>query len=330
MKRYGKMVVFCIAVLIFSGCSNTVQKKDERITVAYISKDLEHTWFQAVSRGIQEKCEEKDAQYLAYNAEYNDDLCLDAVKDALNKGARAIMITSTNQKLGAEISKMCKEKGAMLVTIDDNMKDEEGKELPHVGMPYKELGMLGGNALVKKAKEEGFFESKKEIKILQIIVTDLSVFTERMDAFADAIFHQSNLTENNVVLIQVEKGMYEDVYKGVNDFIQEQDDMDNYWLICGANDDCAVATMHALIDNGVMQNDVIACGIGGYNLSIEEFEKKNENYIAILTQPEEEGKEAGEHVFEYLEDQKEFKGEVSIGGKVITSNNYRLYMNDEG
>jgi ABC-type sugar transport system substrate-binding protein len=325
-RKWLCLIMFTGMAILAAGCKT---KEKEELSLAYISKDLSHAWYQEITEGIRSGCEEKGIRYLEYDAAYDDKACLEAVEDALDNDVSAVLLTITNQKLGPEIVRLCEQKETVLVSIDDNILDEKGREIPLVGMPYKELGTLGGNALVRKAEEKGFLDDKENIVVLQMIVPGLTTFTERMEAFKDAILNQTELTEENFVTVEVPHGMYDDVYKNILEYVNGREDVrEKKWLICGANDDCAAGAMYALRDMKIPMGQIIACGIGGYNVSAKVFEEENANYIAILAQPEEEGREAVEMVCDYLKEGKEIRGTVAIGGQIITRDNYRMYMND--
>lgn len=330
MRRYSWLIFSLFFFLLLAGCQgNLVKNEDSTIKLAYISKDLEHYWFQQVKSGIESKCQEKGIKVECFNAEYDDDKCMNLVKKIVKEKYDGLLICTTNQELGEEIGKLCREAEIPVVTIDDSMKDDEDKAFPYVGMATREVGAIGGSALAKMAEEKKFpFESGK-VRILEIDVPSLSVFRDRLTGYEEALFTNLALTKKDVVTIEGTTGMYESNYdKAIKYFQDNPPEKDLYWIICGSNDDCALASMHALKVLGVPQEQMIACGLGGYELSIQEFEEENRNYITVMTQPDVEGAQAAEMLYENLVNGKEMDTSIILGGAVATCDNYLIYFDD--
>lgn len=76
--------------------------------------------------------------------------------------------------------------------------------------------------------------------------------------------------------------------------------------------------MHVLRELGVPAERILACGLGGYELSIREFETGNSNYITVMTQPDVEGAKAAEMMYEYLVNGTEMNTSIILGGVVAT------------
>lgn len=255
---------------------------------------------------------------------------MDAVRETLESGISGIMICTTDQALGPEIAELCEKAEVPLLTIDDTMKDGDGVQLPHVGMAAEEMGILGGLALSRLAQERGFFESAGEVKIVELDIPDLSVFRQRLGGYEDALFSNTPLTSEDVICVAVPDGMYENNYTTFEAYLQENPpEPDSKWIICGVNDDSALAPMHALTAAGIPQEQILACGLGGYELSITEFESKNYNYITAMTQPYEEGAQAAQMLYDCFANDIPMKDSILLGGKIATCDNYLIYFNYE-
>lgn len=324
-KRRNALLILMLAGVLCISCSKNPRPK---LKFGYVTKGLEYDWFQMQKSGMETKCRELDIELKCFDANFDDEACLEMVGKVIEENCDALMICPTNQDLGPEIGRMCEEAGIPVITLDDSMKDASGKTYPHIGMPTKEVGALGGVALGKMAEERQFFEEGNIVKILELDVPRLSVFRERLDGYEESLLMNSELTRKDIVVIDVPDGMYEkNVIETKKFFSQNACDDVTHWIICGANDEAATAAMHVLKDRGFNMEHVIACGLGAGELSVAEFEAGNTNYIATMLQPDMEGSKAVEMLYNYLENGEPLADTTLMGGKVATSDNYMIYYN---
>lgn len=329
MKRSILLMLCVVLILSLAACErNTTEPDRQMIRLAYISKDLKHYWFQQVVSGIRSRCMEYGIEYSAFDAHFDDETCMNQVDEIIAEGYDGLMICTTNQQLGAEIGKKCAEANIPVVTIDDTMRDHKGSTFSHVGMATREVGGIGGVALAKLANDRGFFDEGNRTAILELTVNSLSVFQERLDGYNEALFTNADLTADDIVLIDTPDGMYENNRAALSAYFSEHDSSDvTHWIICGANDDCALSCMHQLRDMGFDMDHVIGCGLGGYELSIQEFEEGNPNYISIMLQPDVEGSKATELLYNCLVNDQPMSSSLLLGGKLATCDNYLVYFN---
>ena len=74
------------------------------------------------------------------------------------------------------------------------------------------------------------------------------------------------------------------------------------------------------------RDHIIACGLGGYELSVQEFENGNQNYITVMTQPDMEGAKGAEMLYENITEGKPISSSYVLGGMVATCDNYMIYF----
>ncbi len=348
MKTSVRIVVLAVAavfvmMVMLSGCGNTAapekkaeetkaatakadEKKAEqpakKVRIGYISKMLTHPWFIQESMGLEKKAKELGADYVAIDANLKDEQCLAAVDNLIAQKIDALAICATNQGLGPVIAKKCKEAGIALCTIDDNMTDDEGKPIPHVGMPTKEVGIIGGEALGKMAKENGFFKEGNVVKVLQIDVPTVSVFKPRLDGYKEGLQKLCPELKDADFIVQGGKdGMFDDNLKVASSIINANPKV-THWIITGANDDCALAPLKILQENKFNMENALACGLGGYELSLEQFKQGNKSYICTITQPDVEGEKAAQMLYDYVVSKKPMEEMTLVGGKIATVDNY--------
>lgn len=329
MKNLKRGMILFL-VLLLAGCGNTDDDAERKLRIAFIAKDLEHYWFQREKEGMEKKCMELGIRVDSYDAYYDDEKCMDLVESIIRDQYDGLVICTTNQELGPGIGKLCQEAELPVVTIDDSMVDAEGREFPLVSMACKEVGGIGGVALSRLASEAGFPEDRSQVRIVEMDVPTLSVFRERLTGYEEALFSLLGLSEEQVTIIAGDTGMYVDNCQKIREYFRtEPPDSKCFWIVCGVNDDCALAPMHMLAEFGVPCEQVIACGLGGYELSVQEFQKNNRHYITVMTQPDVEGEQAVEMLYYHIAEGVELKDSVVLGGAVATCDNYLLYFGDE-
>lgn len=328
MVKHTKQKIILLAFLVGTFCVSCGREPVQRLKFGYVTKGLEYDWFQMQKNGMEAKCSELGIELECFDADFDDDVCLEMVRSVIDEGCDALMICPTNQELGPEIGKMCEKAGIPVVTLDDSMVNESGRTYPHIGMPTKEVGALGGVALGKLAEEKGFFEEGNVVKILELDVPQLSVIRERLDGYEESLLMNTNLKREDIVVIDVPDGMYKKNMEASEKFFSDHPYREvTHWIICGANDETATAAMHVLKKRGADMENVIACGLGAGELSIAEFEVGNSNYIATMLQPDMEGSKAVEMLYKYLEKGEPLPETTLMGGKIATSDNYMIFYN---
>lgn len=330
MKKF--LMILMTAATMFSvyGCRGEQEKDEKSIKIAFVCKDLEHYWFQQEKSGMEKKCQELNLVLQCFDSDYDDEKCMKQVQKAAEE-FDGLIICTTSQELGEEIGKLAEKKGIAVVTIDDSMADHNGKAMPFVGMAFREVGAIGGRALAKMAQKQGFLKQNSRVHILEVDVKNVSTFRERLIGYEEALFQSLGLGEEDVEIIESDTGMYQENREKVEEWLAGRDlSPEDCWIICGANDDCALAPMHVLKERGVPQERIIACGLGGYDLSMEEFKLENRNYITVMTQPDVEGAQAVQMLYEYILQGKEMDSEVVLGGAVATCDNYLIYFANSG
>lgn len=351
-----KMIALLLALmmLVFAGCSTPAdqaeeqgtdgadtsttdtsntetdgEQSDDQLKFVYISKDLTHPWFVQEDMGIAKACDELGIEYTSIDSGMNDEKCLADVDSAFAMGADALLICMTNQSMGPDIARRCKEEGVVMITIDDNVVDENGDPVPHIGMPTKEVGTLGGEELGRMAMERGFFDEGNKVKVLQIDVPTTTVFAPRLEGYREGLMNTTPLTEDDFIVVDTTEGMYEDNLAAASPVIVANPDV-THWIITGANDDCALAPLALLKEQGFDMDNTLGCGLGGYETSLAEFKAGNPNYIAIVLQPDVEGYEATYLAYENIVNGTEIPELTEVNGAIANAENYLdFYPNGE-
>ena len=302
--------------------SDAEPASDEPIKIAYISKMLTNPWFVLQDQGLKDKADELGVEYFSIDANLDDEACDAAIDNALAQGIDGLAICITNQGNGPAVAMKCKEKGVALITCDDNIVDENDDPVPHVGMPTEEVGVIGGEMLAQKATEAGFFDEGNVVKVLQIDAPDVSVLAPRLAGYKKALLENTPLTEDDFIYVETEECMLEDSIASVQPVLQAHPEV-THW-ICGAvNDDSAVAALKAIEEQGkIPVENTMICGLGGYSLAVEEFEKGNANFMTVVLDPYGEGAQAMQILYDYITKGTAMPEVTYVNGTVATLDNW--------
>lgn len=326
MKR---IITVCAALLlaaVFALPATAAEKKTAgKLKFAYVCKMLTHPWFIEEENGIKARAKKLGIDYVGVDANLDDEACMQAVDNVLGQGADALMIVVTQQSLGPAVVDKCREAGIPVVTIDDTIKDSAGKQIPHVGLPTVETGEMGGHALAKLAKERGFFKPGNVVKVMQIDMSFLSVVHDRTVGYKKALQADLPQLKDGDFIVQDSKtGMFEENLPVASAILNSNPKV-THWIVTGINDDGAIAPLRIFEENDFPMENVLACGLGGYKLSYEEFQKSHNSYIVTKLQPFAEGETAVQILHDFLTKKKAMPLNTLVPGVVVTKETYKNY-----
>ncbi len=333
MKKVLAMVMTALMLLSVASCNNGAGTSKEsastesngakdKIKIAYISKMLTNPWFVSEDEGLKAKAKELGVEYFSIDANLKDEACDAAIDNALAQDIDGLAICITNQGNGPALAIKCREKGVELITLDDNIVDENKKPVAHVGMPTKDVGVLGGEMLAKYANERNFFAAGNVVAVMQIDAPDISVLRPRLDGYKEALMAKTPLKDSNFIYVETSECMLEDSLAAAQATIQAHPEV-THW-ICGAvNDDSAVAFLKALEEQGkIPLKNILACGLGGYSMAVQEFEKGNDSYMTVVLNPYGEGEIAMQTLYNKIKNGTAMPLVTHVNGKVATLANW--------
>jgi L-arabinose transport system substrate-binding protein len=326
IKETVLVLLALLTVFAFNACKKSApEAAEKKLKFVYISKMLSHPWFKQEEMGIIKATQELGIDYVGIDSNLSDEKCLADIDSVFSMNADALLICITNQSMGPNVAELCRAEGVELITIDDNIVDEFGNPVPHVGMPTKESGVLGGKALAELAVKRNFFAPGNVVKVLQIDVPTTTVFAPRIEGYREALMAGTPLKAEDFIVVDTSEGMYEDNLEVSAPVILANPNV-THWIITGANDDCALAPMTVLEEQGFNMDNTLACGLGGYEMSLEEFKNGNKNYICIVLGPDVEGYQAVKIVYDKIVNGVEMPATTLVSGSIADSENYLTYF----
>ncbi len=306
-----------------TAAATTAAKETKELTFGYISKLLTHPWFTAESAGIEKFCKENGIKYISADANMDDERCLELVDDLINQGIDALFICVTSQGIGPAVTEKCEKAGIPVMTIDDTIVDQNGKPVPHVGMPTKDVGIMGGEALAALATERDFFATGNVYKLMNVGSAKLSVLMERTDGYTEAITAKTPIKDPaDVIFVETEDGMMNNALPACNATVSANPNV-THWIATGINDDCAIAAIRSFEELGIDKANYLACGIGGYDLALEELDKGNSSFITTGLRPDNEGYKAGELMNNFLTKDEALPEITYMNGTIVDVSNYK-------
>jgi len=150
----------------------------------------------------------------------------------------------------------------------------------------------------------------------------LSVLMERTEGYTEAIVKNTPIKDPaDIVFVETEDGMMNNALPAVSATISANPDVTN-WIATGINDDCGIAAVRSFEELGIDKANYLSCGLGGYDLALEELDKGNDSFITIGLRPDNEGFMAGELMFNFLTKEEALSELTTVGGTIVDVNNY--------
>jgi L-arabinose transport system substrate-binding protein len=332
MKTRTKCLLFLAVLCVllgFAGCKKAQQQTVQTgggsikpVKIGYISKALTVQWFVDENRGLADACKALGADYIAIDANLDDEACDAAINNLIAQEIDALAICITNQGNGPSVAMRCREAGIALITIDDNIVDENGKPVPHVGMPTLEVGELGGEMLAKYANERGFFNPGNNVKVMQLYAPHVTVMVPRLQGYKNSLLRDTPLKESDFIVVEVPEAMIEDSLPGAQTTVQGHPEV-THWIAGCVNDDSAIAILRALEEIGFNMDNVLVCGLGGQPIAADEFKRNNNSFMTVVLNPYKEGYTAAELLYNNVTKGTPMPENTFVNGTVATLDNWQ-------
>ncbi|MHB8279271.1 MAG: substrate-binding domain-containing protein [Candidatus Humimicrobiaceae bacterium] len=295
-----------------------------KLEFGYVSKLLSHPWFTAESAGIEKFAKEHGIEYIALDANMDDEKMVSLVDQLITKKVDALMVVVTSMGMGPVITKMVKKAGIPVISIDDPIKDEQGNPVPHVGMDTKGTGIAGGEALAALANERGFFKEGNIVKVLNGDAKKLLAATgPRTEGFNEGLTKNTSLVyPKDFIFVETQDGMMNNALPAFSAVVSANPKV-THWIATGLNDDVAVAALRTFEELGISKSNYLSGGIGGYDLALEELSKGNDSFISVGLRADMHGYKAAETLYNFLTKGTKLEDVTYISGTVLTVDNYK-------
>jgi L-arabinose transport system substrate-binding protein len=352
MKRKSSLIFLSVALMVvLSACgsggskgsnasatpktedaSNAVETSapaGKKVKIGYISKLLTHPWFQQEEFGMKKEPEKLGIEFVSVDANLKDEAFLAAMDNLIAQKVDALAVVATNQGMGPIIAKKAAENNIALITIDDSLKDSEGKQVPHVGMPTQEVGMMGGEALAKAAIARDFFKAGNKVKVLAVDSLKVSVVHERTLGYIEGLKKQyPDLKDEDIIIADTKDANFEDVLPVVSSTLNANPNV-THWIVTAGNDDGALAAIKIFEEAKFNMKNILACGLGGYELSLNQFKKGGDSanaYMVVGLGPDVEGAKAINILNNFITKKEKMPENTYVGGSLVNVDNYLTFF----
>jgi L-arabinose transport system substrate-binding protein len=171
------------------------------------------------------------------------------------------------------------------------------------------------------AKERNFFKKGNVVKTILVDLTRLAVFHERLVGYKEALMANTPLkADSDYLTADTEDGMMNTSLAPVSAIVSANPQV-THWIACGGNDDTAIAAVRIFEEMGI--DDYIACGLGGYDLALEELDKGNDRFITTGMRPDTEGYTAAEHAYNFITNGTPIPQATLVSGTINNVDNYK-------
>jgi len=302
IKRATVLILSVLLVLVMAvGCSNPAPVDTPSATppantedgsapastageykVAFICKFLTSVWFAPKSQAMQERADELGIIYLPVDANNNEDTFMQGLQNVINQGANGVILTPVNTAMLPATVDICKEAGVAYMTTDDGGVDSDGNRVPHLGLDDYQLGKDSAEAMVKAARERGFFENPSTVKVVMIDVPAVESFHNRLVGGYDVVRAAApEIPDANYIWLDTIDGLLDNVIGKFSSQFQALAAGTERWIILGGDEGAPIGTFTVFEENGVDINNVILSSIVGSDM-VDSFMKNETTGRAIF------------------------------------------------
>jgi ABC-type sugar transport system substrate-binding protein len=341
--RMGKKIltVILVAVLLLSACASPeviqspgretekVEATKNGYKIAYLCSDASSLRYKHIAEGIKNACDSLKVDYLFVDCKERDDLFLSFLKDIEKSNLDALIVSPTNEGLGPMVTNKCTEIGIPLLSIESRLKTTEGKNAAYIGAAAYDCGMMGGRELASRAIQRGFFESDRPVTVISLSRSNFFYEDQMMQGFRDAFDTLlPKLRAENYFTLETFHPFFKSQYQDIKNRLNKLD-TNNRYIGVSYNDDGALALYRFALESGMNMNDVLICGMGGYEPSYAIFSSGGINaksYVSVGVDPFTLGSKAATSIYSYLYKDELYPEIQTVAAVLLTADNYKEYF----
>lgn len=330
-------LLLLVAALALAGCGSkgggsapgTPGAKSERIKIAFIVKQPEEPWFQLEWKFAQDAAD-KDGFDLIKVAATDGERVLPAIENVAAQGAKGLIICSPDVRLGPAIVARAEQRGMKLMSVDDQLVDANDKPLDvhHLGISAHKIGNSVGDALLAEMKKRGW--TPGDTAVLLETRDELDTAKQRTDGEAETLA-QGGIPSARIYRAP-EKTTDVPGGRDAATVVLTQHPEVPHWLVTGMNDSAVLGAVRATEAFNIKPENVIGIGINGDTGVLDEFKKAQMTGVfgSILLQAKRHGFDTADMMYHWIVDGKEPPKITYTDGILITRDNYKQVLKDQG
>lgn len=323
-----------VGTLFGAGChkSNTgttgPTASGEKIKIGFMVKQPEEPWFQNEIK-FAKQASAKYGFDLVTPAGINGQAVLTGIDNLGAQGVKGLVICAPDVRLGSAILEKAKQYNIKVFAVDDQLLGPDGKplDMPYMGISAYDIGKLVGKTLADEMKKRGWTPS--DTAACAMTVPELETARKRIQGAEDSL-KEAGFPMDRVFDKPNKTSDTSGSFAAANIVLGQHSDV-KHWLVFSSNDEGVMGAVRAMENRGFTDKDVIGVGIGGSTAKID-FDKAKPTglYASVLIRPRLHGYDTTEMMYKWIKDGKEPPKTTLTNGTLITRDNYKKVMADEG
>ncbi len=299
------------------------------IKIGFFVKQPEEPWFQLEWKFADQAAKELGFTLIKTGANDAEKL-LATIDNFAAAGAQGFVVCTPDTRLGPAIVAKAKAANLKLIAVDDQFLGADGqpmKNVHYLGISAGKIGEEVGKTLAAEMKKRGW--NAAETAVCAVTYDELATAKARTDG-AIAALVAAGIPKERTFKAPVRTTDIPGALDATNVLLTQQPNV-KHWLVCGTNDNLVLGAVRALEGRGFAPESCVAVGINGTDCIIElEKSKPTSFYGSMLLQPKAHGYQTAAMMYKWIKDGVEPPLETRTTGILITRENFRQVLKEQG
>lgn len=321
--------LLALGLLTFTGFVREAAAAAAPVKIGFLVKQPEEPWFQ-----LEWKFADQAAKALGFTlvkiGATDGEKVLAAIDNLAAGGAQGFVICTPDTRLGPGIATKAKAAGLKFMSVDDQFIGSDGKPMVnvhHLGISATKIGEKVGATLLEEMKKRGW--SAADTGVCAVTFEELATAKERTDGAINAIL-AAGFAKDKIYKAPQRTSDIPGAFDAVTILLTQRPAI-KHWLVCGMNDSAVLGAVRALEGRGFAADSCVGVGINGTDCIAElERAKPTSFYGSMLNSAKVHGYQTAEMMFHWIKDGKEPALDTRTIGVLITRDNFRQILKEQG
>lgn len=332
------MLGLLLWTVVLAGCSDrsaaaanseASSSGEKDIKIGFLVKQPESSWFQYEWKFAEQAGRELGFSVIKIGTPDGEKV-ISAIDNLAAAGAQGFVVCTPDTRLGPAI--VAKAKGANLkvIAVDDQFIGADGQPIenvPYLGISARQIGEDVGTVLAAEMRKRGW--TAADTAVCAVTFDELATTKERTDGSIRTL-KAAGFPGERIFRAPQRTTDVPGAFDAVNTLLTKEPGI-KHWLVCGINDNAVLGAVRALEGRGYSAEDALGIGIDGVDC-IPEFEKGQATsfYGSMLLQTRIHGYKTAEMMYHWIKDGVEPPLETRTGAVLITRDNYKRVLKEQG
>ncbi len=299
------------------------------VKIGFLVKAPEEPWFQLEWKFADQAAKELGFTLVKIGATDGEKV-LSAIDNLAAGGAQGLIICTPDTHLGPGIAAKARAAGLKLLTVDDQFVGANGQPLTKVhylGISAGKIGEDVGKTLAAEMKKRGW--TAADTAVCAATFDELATAKARTDG-ALAALKAAGFPANRIFKAPQRTADIPGSFDATNVLLTQQPAVKR-WLVCANNDNGVLGAVRALEGRGFTADTAVGVGINGTDCIVElEKAKPTPFFGSMLLSAKSHGYETAKMMFHWIKDGKEPPLDTRTVGVLITRENFRRVLKEQG